>query len=148
MSTGKWKRDPLTGMRDSQKSQLKVKNLPKTYPDCDTFDLKTIADVSRYSVRYLSEVVFTDGSSDFHVHKIRGANNVVLGYATNTVSAKAGGERRRERTLEIQRKGGYPKTDVSAASSAQIALEALTGKPCAVKSAISWQVQGGGNKPD
>jgi len=114
MAKNRWKRDPLTGLTRKQLEDLPGRYVTRdglfncaALPDCNLYDVRTIAAEANYDARYFRDVVLTHSGSPFHVHKISaenadGSKGRILVYATHTDSAHAGREQFRAATMARQ----------------------------------------------
>ena len=100
MAKSAWAKDWLTGLSRKKMKALREDLLrndgalsPDAFPNCDLFDVRSIAAAAGYADPYYFETrVLTDPSSPFHAHPLTTEAGKTIGYATHTNSARAGGE--------------------------------------------------------
>ena len=86
---------------------------PEKFPDCDLFNVNTIAAVAGYSPEWFEKEVVTDPSSPFHLQKIQNAQGNTISWATHANSAEWGGTEFRKETEKVKRANLKQFTDVS-----------------------------------
>gem|GEM_PF-4940258 len=132
MSRGKWKREPLTGVRLKTLEGTDCMNgcgefRADDFPDCNVYDVSTIANLAGFSrPDHFKSRALTDNSSYFHLHPVvsdeekllaycYNRKEKILTYCTHVDSAKAGGEAYRK-AANARMKAGKKITDVSGGS--------------------------------
>lgn len=105
MARGPWGKCPLTGISKRKLSTQVGETIlcddevinPEVFPDCDIFDVRSFTAAAGYKdVAYFVDVVLQDSAC--HAIPVRTESGRSLGFATNTISAEAGGKAYKKKT--------------------------------------------------